>query len=144
MIGMGLSDPHAAIGIFVQWSPKIGPPLFWMKFLQRILFSPPIYATVHMLSKKHGTSSTLHKEGLTNKGIHKQVHDKRGICFWPVHAYINRARLTVCEVGLFSRGISQLSKIPTPPSLRSHWSSLPMGVFSGTPDRGPGTQGPKD
>ena len=47
-----------------------------------------------------------------------------------LHAHTNRARLTACEVGVFSREISQLSKICPPPSLRSHLSSSPMGIFS--------------
>ena len=43
---------------------------------------------------------------------------------------ITRARLTVCEVGVFSRETSQLLKIRPPPSFRSHLSLSPMGVFS--------------
>ena len=43
---------------------------------------------------------------------------------------IIRARLTVYEVGVFLREISQLSKIRPPPSFRSHLSLSPMGVFS--------------
>ena len=39
--------------------------------------------------------------------------------------YINRAPLTVCEVGIFSREIC-----PTY-FLRSHLSSSPMGIFLG-------------
>ena len=46
------------------------------------------------------------------------------------HVQITRARLAACEVGIFSREISQLSKICPPPSFRSHLSSSPMGVFS--------------
>ena len=34
------------------------------------------------------------------------------------------------EVGVYSREISQLSKIRPPPSFRSHLSSSPMGVVS--------------
>ena len=41
----------------------------------------------------------------------------------PLHAYQNRARLTVYEVAMFLGQISQLSKIPSPSSLRSHLSS---------------------
>ena len=72
------------------------------------------------------------EEGLTNEGrhhlqlLHKQVHDKSNM-------YINRTSVTVCEVGIFSREISQLSEIrPLLSSLRSHLhaSSSPMGVFS--------------
>ena len=61
--------------------------------------------------------------------LHKQVHDKRGIAE-SLHAQMTRARLTACKVGVFSREISQLSKIHPPPSFRSHLSSSPMGVFS--------------
>ena len=77
----------------------------------------------------------MQEEGLTNEGRHhllllrKQVHDKRGIAE-SLHAQITRARLTACEVGVFSREISQLSKIRPHPSFRSHLSSSPMGVFS--------------
>ena len=51
-------------------------------------------------------------KGGTNKWrqahLHKQAHDKRG----SLHEYVNRARLyiTVCEVGTFSREISQSRK----------------------------------
>ena len=41
-----------------------------------------------------------------------------------------QARLTVCEVGVFSREISQLLQICPPPSFRTHLSSSPMGVVS--------------
>ena len=88
-----------------------------------------------MLSKKHQRNSTVQEEGLTNEGRHhllllrKQAHDKRGIAE-SLHAQIIRARLTVYEVGVFSREISQLSKIRPPPSFRSHLSLSPMGVFS--------------
>ena len=77
----------------------------------------------------------MQEEGLTNEGrdylllLHKQVHDKRGIAE-SLHAQITRARLTACEVGVFSREISQLLKIrPPPSSFRSHLSSSPMGVL---------------
>ena len=67
--------------------------------------------------------------------LHKQVHDKRGIAEGTaesLYAYITRARLTACEVGVFSREISQLSKICPLPSFRSHLhvSLLAMGIFS--------------
>ena len=39
--------------------------------------------------------------------LHKQVHDKTDISE-SLHAYINRARLIACGVGVFSREISQL------------------------------------
>ena len=61
--------------------------------------------------------------------LRNQVHDKRGIT-GSLHAQITRARLTACEVGVFSREISQLLKIRAPPTFRSHLSSSPMGVFS--------------
>ena len=119
---------------------KIRPPPFLNEVVAKGAFlskvRPPIYAAVHavMLSKKHRRSSTTQEEGLTNEGrhnlllLHKQAHDKRGIAE-SLHAQITRARLTVCEVGVFSREISQLSKIHPPPSFSSHLSSLPMGVF---------------
>ena len=53
--------------------------------------------------------------GLKNQGrhhlvlLHMQAHDKKGIAR-SQHAYINnRARLTACEVGIFTKDISQLS-----------------------------------
>ena len=48
-----------------------------------------------------------------------------------LHVQITRTRLTACEVGVhvFSREISQLSKIRPPPSFMSHLGSSPMGVF---------------
>ena len=58
-----------------------------------------------------------------------QAHDKRGFAE-SLHVQITRARLTACEVGVFSREISQISKIHTHPSFRSHLSSSPMGVCS--------------
>ena len=61
--------------------------------------------------------------------LRKQAHDKRGIAE-SLHAQITRTRLTACEVGIFSREISQLLKICPPPSFSSHLSSSPMGVFS--------------
>ena len=56
-----------------------------------------------------------------------------------LHAYINKARLTTCEVGVFY--ITTLENTPTPVyhtsqkyicpprSSRSHLDSSPMGVF---------------
>ena len=61
--------------------------------------------------------------------ISQQVHDKRGI-EESLHVQIIRARLNACEVGIFSREISQLSKICPLPSFRSHLSSSPIGIFS--------------
>ena len=45
-----------------------------------------------------------------------------------MYMYINRARLTACEVGIFSREISQPSKYAHPLSLRSSLKFI--GVFS--------------
>ena len=74
-------------------------------FLSKV--RPPIYATIHaVMFKKHWKSSSMQEEGLASEGRH---HDKKGI--------------TESE-------ISQLSKIRPPPSLRSHLSSSPMGIFS--------------
>ena len=42
--------------------------------------------------------------------LHKQAHERRGIAESQL-AYITRARLTACEVGIILRKISQLSKI---------------------------------
>ena len=61
--------------------------------------------------------------------LYRQVHDKRGIAE-SLLAKLARARLTACEMGVFLREISQLSKICPPPSFRSHLSSSPMGIFS--------------
>ena len=93
-------------------------------FLTKIC--PPIYAAVHavMLSKKHRRSSTVQEEGLyvmkadtiCCNCVSKQAHDKRGI-EESLHAQITRARLTACEVGVFSREISQPLKIHPPPLL---------------------------
>ena len=46
--------------------------------------------------------------------VHKQVLDKRGIAE-SQHANTNTARLTACEVGVYLKEISQLSKICPPP-----------------------------
>ena len=64
----------------------------------------------------------MQEEGLLNEGRHNllllrnQAHDKRGIAESP-HAQLTRARPTACEVGVFSREISQLSKLRPPPLL---------------------------
>ena len=96
---------------------------------------PPNCAAVHAVtsSKKHWRSSTVQEEGLTNEGrhhlllLHKQVHDKRGIAEL-LHAQITRARLTVCEVGIFREKYNNSQKYAHAPlSFRSHLSSLPMG-----------------
>ena len=45
------------------------------------------------------------------------MHDKRGIAEGTaesLYAYITRARLTACEVGVFSRNITTLENMPTP------------------------------
>ena len=61
----------------------------------------------HPSTKGQTTQRTdKYAEGLTNEGrhhllfLHKQVHDKRGI-EEPLYAYITRAKLTACEVGVF-------------------------------------------
>ena len=89
-----------------------------MKLLQRMhaflsKVHSPIYAAVHAvtLSKKHQRSSTVQEEGPTNEGRHNLLL---------LH------RLTMCEVAVFSKEISELSKIHPPPFLRSHLSSLLM------------------
>ena len=109
---------------------KICPPPFLSKVVAKGAFlskvCPPIFASVHavMLSKKYRRSSAVQEEGLTNKGrynlllLRKHAHDKRGI-EESLHVQITRARLTACEVGIFSREISQLSKIRPPPTFRA-------------------------
>ena len=65
--------------------------------------------------------------------LHKQVHDRKDIAGSP-HAYIYRARLTACELGIFSkRSIITLQNTPIPlfeEQLRSipHW--LIFGDYS--------------
>ena len=57
----------------------------------------------------------MQEEELTNEGrhqfllLHKQAHDKRNIAEL-LYAHTNRARLTGCDIGIFSREISQLPK----------------------------------
>ena len=62
----------------------------------------PYYMRPCMLSKKHQRSSTVQEVGLTNDHccycISKRMTSLN-------HAYINRARLTVCEVGVFLKEI---------------------------------------
>ena len=62
--------------------------------------------------------------------LHKQAHDKTGISE-SLHAYINRARL-ILHVGwaYFQEKYHNSRKYTHPPSLGSHLSSLPMGIFS--------------
>ena len=73
-------------------------------------------------------------EGLTSEGsyhlllLHKQTNDKRHNAE-SLHEYKTRARLTVYEVGVFFREISQLLKICPFPFLWSYLNSLPMSVF---------------
>ena len=74
------------------------------------------------------------EEGLTNEArhnllsLHKQAHDKRGIAE-SLYVCITRARLTACEVDVFSTEISQLLKISLPLTSKSYYSSSPMGVL---------------
>ena len=110
--------------------------LFQMKLLQRVLFSwkyvhlfMPWYIQQEARKKQHCARGGTNKWRQTPLAVIKQVLEKRSIAE-AMHAYINRARLTVCEVGVFSREISQLSEIRPPPSLRNHLSSSPMSVFS--------------
>ena len=74
--------------------------------------------------------------GLTNEGrhnlllLHKQAHDKR--CIVEFHTYIYKAKLSVCEVGLFS--IEKYYNSPTYiylPVLGPYFSSPLMGVNLG-------------
>ena len=72
----------------------------------------------------------MQKEELTNAGrhnLHKPADEKRSIAE-SMHTYVTRARLTACEVGIFSREISQLSKILPPLLFEEVIKS--MGVFS--------------
>ena len=64
-------------------------------FLSKV--RPPIDAAVNvvMLSKKHWRNSTVLL-------LHKQVHNKRALQNHCMHT-CNLARLTECEVGIFSR-----------------------------------------
>ena len=84
--------------------------------------------------KKYQRNSTVQEEGLTNEARHhflllcKQAHDKRNIAEL-LHPYLNRARLTTCEVGLFLKEISQPSKIRPPPSLRSSLPPMPWATM---------------
>jgi len=56
--------------------------------------------------------NTVQEKRLKNEGkthlllLYKQAHDKKGI-EESMHVYINRARLTAWEVGIFSREISR-------------------------------------
>ena len=70
-----------------------------------------MYAIVHAvtLSKKPQRSSTVQEHHLLL--LHKQAHDKLAL----LHAYKNRARLTVCEVGIYLREVSTLKNTSTTP-----------------------------
>ena len=121
--------------------PKISPPskIHAPPFLNEVVAKdaflskvrPPVNAAVHavVLSKKHRRSRKKQHEGRHAPFCYcvSKRMTKRGIAE-PLHAQITTARLTVCKVGVFSREISQLSKIPLP-SFRSHLHSSPMGVF---------------
>ena len=63
----------------------------------------------------------MQEEELTNEArqhiaviAYKQAHDKKSIAE-SQHEYINRARLTVCEVGIFLREIHNFQKYPQLP-----------------------------
>ena len=51
------------------------------------------------------------------------------VLYLPLHAYITRARLTACEVGVFSRELSQLAKIHPPLTLWSYLIPRPWVCF---------------
>lgn len=78
--------------------------------------------------------SSVQEEGLASEArhhllyLHKQAHAKRDIAE-SLHACTNWARLTACEVGVFSREISWLLKRHPPSSFSNHLNLLPMGVF---------------
>ena len=74
----------------------------------------------------------MQEEGLPNEGtqfllLHKQAHDQSGFAE-SLHVYINRARLTACEVGEISREISHSKIVHQPPLVEEPCLSL-MGVF---------------
>ena len=87
--------------------------------------------------KKHLSTSGTNRLLL----LHKQAHDKRSIAE-SLEAYINRDRLSVCEVFFFSEkyrnsGSTYIDFIPiflsrkyTPPPFEELLSLLLMGVFS--------------
>ena len=101
---------------------KIRPPPFLNEVVAKDAFlskvCPPINATVHavLLSKKHRRSRKKQHEGRHAPFCYclSKRMTKRGIAE-PLHVQITRARLTACKVGVFSREISQLSKIRPPP-----------------------------
>ena len=73
-----------------------------------------------MSSKKHWRSNTVQEEGVINEGRHhllllrKQAHAKLSD-IESQHVYIKRARITACELGVFSSNISTtLGNMPTP------------------------------
>ena len=78
--------------------------------------------------REYQRSNTVQEEGLTND-LHKEAHDKK-LCKITKCVHILGYTLTTCEVAVFSREISQLLKMVTPHSLRSHLNSSPMGIFS--------------
>ena len=135
----------------LHWSCELDPlpltqalenkatPLFWRK-----LVSPAVYNVVQCVIqeavKKHLSASGTNRLLL----LHKQAHDKRSIAE-SLEAYINRARLSVCEVFFFFflRNIATLEvhisisfqyfsreNIPPTPPFEELLSLLPMGVFS--------------
>ena len=76
--------------------------------LMKVAICPPIYAIVHavMLSKKDQRSTieaALCEEALTIAGghnlllLHHQAHDRKSIAE-SLYAYLNRYRLTACEM----------------------------------------------
>ena len=93
---------------------KIGPPPFFEGSCCKRCFS----------LKSMSTSLCMRLCYCISKRITKKALQTYYMC-----TVINKARPTACEVGVFSRAISQLLKIYPSPSLRSHLSSSPMSVF---------------
>ena len=103
-------------------SNKPPPPIFLMKLLQRVLFfqkyahsSTCSYVKQEAPKKWYCARGGTHKKGGHHLLLlHKQTHDKRNI-EESLHAYINRARLTVCGGGcIFERSITTLKNMPSP------------------------------
>ena len=90
-----------------------------MNLLQRVLIlwrvRPPIYAAVHAVIYVKQEALKKQREGrhAALLLLYKQAHDKRGIAE-SLHVQITGARLTVYEVGVFSREISTLENTPNP------------------------------
>ena len=119
---------HAVWRMFHKLSP---PPTFWIKLLRKVLFSTPTslccitcdYVKQVAPKKQHCSREGLKMKADTiwcyciNKRMPKEALQNQ--CMW--------AGLNVCELGVFSK---ELSKICPLPSLRSHLSSSPVGVYT--------------